>query len=634
MILKMSSISIIGPQKILPDVMSYIYEAGVLHITSPNEDVTDTPYVRRLTMTLEQRNEMAELERVLGIAGRTMNVLKKENLKQGELEDIKNKIGIAEAKTVIEEISSSADNLNREIKEIEQQLSLYTRYEKILTSLSPLIEMLPDSPFRDYTGITLYKRESPLPVIEQAIHQITGARYELFRKDIDEEIMACVIIYPKEFGQEIKRLFQAENISEIRMPADLTDMPLMEALRTILNKKTELPLRLRELEAGLNILASERYEELINCFHVIEERLRQDEVIADLYGTNDTFYLCGWLPQNIVHTFSDNIKNRFNNMVIISELIPRQAEMEKAPVLLSNPAVVRPFEVLTRFLSLPEYGTFDPTPLMALFFPVFFGFILGDTGYGMIIFILSLAARMRWKQHETVRDMGNIFMISSLCAVFFGVVFGELFGDLGMYIGMHHYIDRSNALIPLIIFSVIIGGLHISLGLIIGIFISLKRREKKGALIRGFKLLFVFSVFGAAASGYGVLHQWMSQGFFQVMILLAVVIIAALILLEKWIAPFDALKLIVNILSYIRIMGFGAASVYLASIANKLSAMPRSIITGIIIGVFFHLINLAVGVYAPAIQTLRLHYVEFFDKFFYPGGIEYKPFGRGRKVVI
>jgi len=646
MIIKMSKVSVIGPHSLLQEIMAYIYEAGVLHIETPPEYVKDTPYIRKLTLSLEQKNEMAELERVLALARRTLNTIKPlyirvhsgdipgsiqhDFFKQHSITNKHEEIGTTEAKASIERISISVDNLNQEIKEIEQQLSLYTRYEKILNSLSPLMELIPESPFRDYTGITLYKRESPLPLLEEAIQRVTDGRYEIFKKDVDEELMACVVVYPKEFAPEIKRLFHMENISELRMPADLADMPLMEALRTIMQKKDELPLDMKGLENTLKQLAFEKYDEFIRCFNIIEERLRQMEIFSALYGTKDTFYLCGWIPEKSTHPFIDNIRKRFNDMVIIRILTPARTEIEITPVLLSNPGVIRPFEALTRFLALPKYGTFDPTPLLAMFFPVFFGLILGDMGYGMIIFLVSFFVRWRWRGNETIRDMSSVLMLSSLFTIFFGVIFGELFGDLGRYIGLHHYIDRSVALIPFLIFSIIIGGLHVSLGLLIGVIISFKRREANEAIVRILKMFFVFSIFGAAAAASGLLPG----GLLRIMVLLAIGIIAALFFLEKWIAPFDAIKLIVNILSYARIMGFGAASIFLASIANRLTAMPRSIVLGIIIGIFFHIINLVVGVYAPAIQTLRLHYVEFFDKFFYPGGVEYKPFGRGRKVVI
>lgn len=624
MILKMSRVSIIGPQRLIPEVMACIYEAGVLHIESLPEGLKTAPYVRKVTLSPELVNEIAELERVLGITKKTMNAIMPLFIKPPTVEHVDREPTVTDAMRRVEEISISVDELTQEIRKLEHELSVFIRYEKILTALAPLIEIMPESPFRDYTGITLYKREAALPLLENALNSITAGRYDIFTKDIDEETTACIIVYPKEFYHQIKRILQEENISELRMPADLAEMPVTESLRIILDKRAGLPPMIDDLDMKLRRLAHEIYPELLISHRIIKDRLRQIEVSSDLYGTRNTFLLCGWIPKDRKISFTDTVRNRFGEMIIIQHSEPLHAEVEKIPVLLSNPKLIKHFEVLTRFLGIPKYGTFDPTPMLAIFFPLFFGFILGDMGYGAILFFASLWAGWRWRDSATVRDLSRIFMAGALLAILFGFIFGEFFGNLPESIGIHPRFDRKKALIPLLIVSVVIGVIHISLGLIIGVIISFKRRETGESISRLLKLLFVFLLFTAMVSIYGLLPE----GSLEVLLIMGIADILALSFIEKWFAPVDALKLVVNILSYARIMGFAAASIFLASIANRLTAMPRNIFLGILIGIFFHLINIVIGVYAPAIQTLRLHYVEFFDKFFYPGGIEYRPFGR------
>ena len=164
-------------------------------------------------------------------------------------------------------------------------------------------------------------------------------------------------------------------------------------------------------------------------------------------------------------------------MVILGRIPPTDQERDRIPVVLNNPGFLRPFEVLTRFLSLPKYGTLDPTPLLAVFFPIFFGLILGDIGYGAILLLSSLWLRWRWKNRELLYNIGRVLTASSLMTMIFGVIFGEFFGTLGESIGIYPYINRSQTLVPFLILSVVIGGLHISLGLFIGVIIAMKRRE-------------------------------------------------------------------------------------------------------------------------------------------------------------
>jgi len=623
----MSKVSIIGARELLQDVMDFIYRAGVLHIESVPGNIKDTPFVDKLSLSVELKKDYDELERLNSIAKKTINIISPLIKNSPVIAAAQEEISIEAAKATIEDTGSRVERLNSKIRELEQKLLLYRRYEKVLSVLSPLIEIIPESRLMDYTGITLYKKEVSLPLLEKALNSVTGGRHELLSRDIDSETMACIIVYPKEFVQTIKTILHTENIGELVMPADLSDKPMTESVKIILQQNASLSSEILELERTLHQLACEIFNKLTASSSIIAQKLEQIRVLSELYGTKSTFFLYGWLPDNEIRHFIKSLNERFPNLVVVDVVSVSAEESENTPVSLNNPRLIKPFEVLTRFLALPKYGTFDPSPLLAIFFPFFFGLILGDMGYGIIAFMGSIWVVWRWRKNEFVRDLGTIFIISSFAAIIFGFIFGEFFGNLGELIGIHPVIDRSKSLIPFLIFTILIGGLHISIGLIIGIIVAAYRKEKKEVMARSLKLLFVFTLYSIAAVIYGLLPH----GMLNILIISGLVIVGALIFIEKWLAPFEAVKIVVNILSYSRIMGFGAASIFLASIANRLSAMPRNIFIGIIIGIFFHLINLVLGLYAPAIQTLRLNYVEFFDKFFYPGGKEYKPWGRGQK---
>src|SRR3990167_1946307 len=127
-----------------------------------------------------------------------------------------------------------------------------------------------------------------------------------------------------------------------------------------------------------------------------------------------------------------------------------------------------------------KYTSIDPTPYIALFFPTFFGLILGDAGYGMIIFAVSLYLKRRFKGREFASNLASVFIISSLFAVVFGILFGEFFGDLGERLGFIHPVlfDRIEALQVFLILSVGIGVGHIALGLMLAIVNYAHRSEE------------------------------------------------------------------------------------------------------------------------------------------------------------
>ena len=116
-------------------------------------------------------------------------------------------------------------------------------------------------------------------------------------------------------------------------------------------------------------------------------------------------------------------------------------------------------------------------------------------------------------------------------------------------------------------------------------------------------------------------------GFFTPAVIGLLVAFPLLIVLEGVVAPIELLSTLGNILSYARIMALGVASVMLAVVANKMVGAIGSVAVGVMFALLFHLVNFAIALFSPTVHALRLHYVEFFGKFYSPGGVQYQPFG-------
>jgi len=119
------------------------------------------------------------------------------------------------------------------------------------------------------------------------------------------------------------------------------------------------------------------------------------------------------------------------------------------------------------------------------------------------------------------------------------------------------------------------------------------------------------------------------EGFFTPGVVGILLAFPVLVLVEGLMAPLELLSTLGNILSYARIMAVGVASLMLAVVANRMAGAVGSVVVGVLFGLLFHLVNFALAVLSPAVHALRLHYVEFFGKFYSPGGVPYRPFGRG-----
>ena len=258
-----------------------------------------------------------------------------------------------------------------------------------------------------------------------------------------------------------------------------------------------------------------------------------------------------------------------------------------------------------------------------MFFPLFYGAILGDIGYGVILFTATWVVRQRYGDRPFVLDVTTIAVAASISAIVFGALYGEFFGSLGESFGIHPFVNRMDAFLPILLCSIAVGLTHVSLGIVLGIVLAWRQRDWRESIARAGSLLLVFGFGGLFATLAGALPSEMIPWVIGVMGLGCILIF--------WAGGVHAvMKLhnVVNVLSYLRIMGIGLASAALAFTANTLGGLAGNIVLAVAIGVIIHTLNLLFGILSPTIQSLRLHYVEFFENFFEAGGTPYAPFGR------
>jgi len=305
------------------------------------------------------------------------------------------------------------------------------------------------------------------------------------------------------------------------------------------------------------------------------------------------------------------------------ERIPvERPEEEDVPVVLRNRPAVRPFEIFTRVLPLPRYGTIDPTPLVAVFFPLFYGIIIGDIGYGLLLLAIARLVKRRYGKDPFVSDAAAVFSWAALSAVAWGFAYGELFGDLGERLGLRPlFLRRMGDFRNTLLFALGIGVAHVFLGIGLGIYTAFRRGKRRELVAKaaGLVLLVAFAAMIAGVAGRA------PRAVFFIGLAGTLASLAVMFLSGGAAAMMEAHNL-VNILSYLRITGIGVASVALAYTANRLMQAVGVPVLGILAGLTLHAVNLAFCVLSPTIQAIRLHYVEFFENFFMGGGRPYRPF--------
>jgi len=204
----------------------------------------------------------------------------------------------------------------------------------------------------------------------------------------------------------------------------------------------------------------------------------------------------------------------------------------------------------------------------------------------------------------------------------FGFLYGELFGDLGHRVGLHPIIlNREEAFFPFLGLALAIGLVHIVLGLVVGA-VKMFRGDKRRALGKGMAAVMVVLIALALMAAF----EMLPERFFTPLVIAILVAFPILIIGEGVLAPIELVSTLGNVLSYARIMAVGTASVMMAIVANRMTGAFGGVVVGVLFALLFHLINFVLGVFSPTIHMLRLHYVEFFGKFYSPGGSQYRPF--------
>lgn len=622
MIKEMSKLQLLGPKSLLDESIKVLHTLGVLHI----EEIphTEDPTLKRLPIEKEKAEERDSLEDSRELLKSLLLLLKGGDGGPAHLHGKVDPDLICEVPAIIEE----AKETHQKIESLTEELKGIEKYEKLLKSFAPVLSRLGGLRNFEIMGLTLDSTKKDVGrLLEEEVERITEGRYEFIMRSLDDDTLGIVVSYPKSFDKDLRYLISGEAINEVRLPEAYENVSFVDALKGMARRRLEIPGDIILLEDRLERISKEWYPIAEGLLRRIDDGLDEIGVIKYCRQTKFTFLIEGWVPKDLVEDLKSKFREVYGERILIRELQVREEERDLVPVFIKNSRLLKPFEVFLLAMPAPKYGSVDPTIFVALFFPVFFGLIVGDIGYGLIIGGLGIfLKRLVRKKNlgETFYDMATIMVICSASAILFGIFFGELFGDLGERYHILHPIifDRARALSTFMVLAVGVGIGHVLLGFIIGLVNSLSKGHVKKAVLKvvNIMLLLTFLII------MGVLFNLLPSGILTPGLVVLLSLMVILIILEGIVGPLEFLETLGNILSYIRLMAVGTASVSLAIVANEVGGMTGNIFAGIIVAGLLHTINIILSILSPTIQSARLQYVEFFSKFYEGGGRRYEPF--------
>jgi len=664
MIEKMAKVEILGLKDVAMEAVDVIHDMGTLHIEDLSERIglMERKRVSRMEMDPRYAEHEATLSALRDRVGDMIRKLKPsvEEIKREEIQKEYDAIWSDNIETMVSRVEKTLDEVERSTQDpVERkadlmvELSRLEKYAPIMAKVQPLAEQV--AKMADMASIALIierKYKAVLNYLNEEISKITGGECEVVSSDVDSESTAALVVFNRRYLRQVHDFLAVQDVNQVRLPSDLSSKPIDDAMKEVRARIEEIPQEIEHIDRHLEDVKGEYTAKLIAARNAIHDRIETLDAVPKFGQTEQVFIISGWLPEEDVEPMKKRLTEEFTNKVVVSVVdIREEHEKEEAPVALRNSPFTRYFEVIYLLSKYPRYGTVDPTIVFAVFFPILFGMMVGDIGYGIVIMVLGWLVHRKWKEKPLANMMGYVMTVGGAWTIFFGALYLEFFGDwLARWLGVIvvlpngeeqvHYllgsptslfkypIDRLEGFTFLFGAAIVVGFIHIGVGLVIGIVNGSRENNWKHVLEKAGLLMVLTGVMMALAK---FAFKWWPSPVVAVGVALAVVGIVFSGIGAGMGGVIESIVGAGNLFSYVRLLAIGLASVIMANVANSLAKQMGEggaigIAVGVLVFILLHGLNIVIGVFSPSIHALRLHLVESFGKFFEPAKYRYEPF--------
>lgn len=525
----------------------------------------------------------------------------------------------------------------QQVLEADRQLAaLEAQHSKLLTqraALAPWLELnIPLDTASTQEMVVQFGTVTAGVELEQVQRAVEGASElaQLTQASVDRDVRYCLLVCHTSAQEEVLQALRdfgwsRMNLSGWTGTAKENDQRIVRELEQNEQESAQAEQQLAQLTS----LA----EPIRQAADRASVRINREEGRSRLLDTEKTFLLEGWVPEENW----PQLESQMKNYPCAWELRdPTEEEYPKVPVKLKNNWFTRPLSMVTEMYSLPAYNGLDPNPLMAPFFILFYGIMMADMGYGLLMMIASVVVL---KKSRPRAGMHNFFALLGLCGVstfIMGAVTGGFFGDFIPQ--LLKLINPESTFVwfwptlftPLedtmmiLVGAMALGFVQILVGMAISFVKKLRRGQVMDAIWEEVTWWVVFA--GLALAILGVTNL--------VIILGGVMVVAGPILTEKGFGKitgiFGSLYNHVtgyfgDILSYSRLMALMLAGSVIAQVFNTLGAIPGNVVIFIIISMLGNALNFALNLLGCYVHDLRLQCLEYFNKFYEDGGKPFRP---------
>ena len=425
-----------------------------------------------------------------------------------------------------------------------------------------------------------------------------------------------------------------------------------DAIDAINTRLAELKEQMASLtnEAGALAKARPRVEAR---YDFLRGELAKAQAMLGLSATRHAFRLDGWIPSRRIQELNRQLDGAGFSYAMTTR--PPGPD-EEPPVILNNPGVANPFEALIEGFSYPKPGEIDPTKVTAPFFFIFFGFCLSDAGYGLLLILFCLSLLKWLKMGPVGRKLSRMFILGGFGAILMGLLTGGLFGDL---LRLPALIDPIKNAMILLGLALALGLIQLFLGTVLSALPSIHEGQWRDAFFnQGVWLLFLTSMIFLLAKAFvtkGPVAGFLGRygGAINIFALTtSILVIYSATRGKKGVLGkllgipaglfniYGSIGFFSDVLSYSRLMALGLSGGVMAMIINMFARMAAGggqwygVVIGIVIGVFGHTLNVALGILGAYVHSSRLQFLEFYGKFYEGGGRQFRPLRLQRKFTF
>ena len=529
-----------------------------------------------------------------------------------------------------ENARTAAETINKDTRRLGEIESERTKNEALRATLAPWLTV--DAPLGGADGaLAVFFGTAGLNVTDDALKALADSLDGLLtwqQASSDRSLRYLLVMCHGSVKERALSALRDLGFSTVSFrgmtgTAKENDKALAENLAALEKERQEIEQRI----AGLG----GKREALLEASDRAAIALRREEAKSRLVGTNKVFLLEGWLPADRCAALEKALEP-FTCAIETRE--PTEDEYPQVPVQLKNNKLTRPLNMVTEMYSLPAYGTLDPNPLMAPFFILFYGIMMADMGYGLLMMIASVIISKKYRPKGT---SGELFSLLGLCGIstfIMGALTGGFFGDFltqlvaivspGTVFALPKLFDPLDDLTMILIGSMALGMVQIVTGMAISLIEKCKRKKFLDAFFEEITWWIVFIGIALLALGKGAAVLYVGC---------ALVLLGPIVQGKGWgrlTGVFGSLYNHVtgyfgDILSYTRLMALMLAGSVIAQVFNMLAAMPGNVIAFIIISMLGNAMNFGLNLLGCYVHDLRLQCLEFFNKFYVDGGKPFRP---------